>query len=177
MTVKNTEIQEHVRRIEAFVGLTDDRLDDPNLVDLLTQFYGMKIEFENFRSEMGLYRADIKEHSAENLSFREAVSLKIDGVMKYNEDLRTQIDKVLKEKEILYAELSILCLAIAGSRTNHHVRDDDQVSITTMYLADDAKLWWCTRMADQVSVEHPKIDLWELLEKELKDQFFPRNAG
>ncbi|KAH0725437.1 hypothetical protein KY284_001302 [Solanum tuberosum] len=67
---------------------------------------------------MGLYRADIKEQSTENLSFREVVSLQIDGMMKDNEDLRTQIDKVLKEKEILYAELSILCLAIAGSRTN-----------------------------------------------------------
>ncbi|KAH0633003.1 hypothetical protein KY284_035789 [Solanum tuberosum] len=58
-----------------------------------------------------------------------------------------------------------------------HVRDEDRVSITTIYLVDDAKLWWCTRMVEQVSVEHPKIDSWELLKKELKDQFFPRNAG
>ncbi|KAH0776453.1 hypothetical protein KY290_007864 [Solanum tuberosum] len=163
---------------------------------------------------MGLYRADIKEQSAENLSFREAGSLQIDGVMKDNDDLRTEIDKVLKEKEIIYAELSILRLAVTGSRTNReefskvkipepkafggtrsakklenflwdmeqyfiaaHVRDDDRVSITTMYLADDAKLWWRTRMAEQVSTERPKIDSWELLKKELKAQFFPRNAG
>ncbi|KAK4713390.1 hypothetical protein R3W88_019297 [Solanum pinnatisectum] len=137
----------------------------------------MDTKFENFRSEMGLYRADIKEQSAENLSFHEAVSLEIDSLMKDNLDLQTEINKVLKEKEILYAELSILHLAIFGSRTNReesskvkipepkafrgtrsakklenflwdmeqyfiaaHVRDEDKVSITTMYLADDAKL-------------------------------------
>ena len=32
-------------------------------------------------------------------------------------------------------------------------------------------------MVEQVSSERPKIDSWELLKKELKDQFFPRNAG
>lgn len=40
-----------------------------------------------------------------------------------------------------------------------HVRDEDMVSITTMYLTDDAILWWRTRMTEKVSVEHPKIDL------------------
>lgn len=38
--------------------------------------------------------------------------------MKGNRDVQTYFDKVLKEKEILYVELSILCFAIAGSRTN-----------------------------------------------------------
>ena len=57
------------------------------------------------------------------------------------------------------------------------VRDDDKVSITTMYLVKDAKLWWRTRMAEQVTVERPKIDLWELLKKELKDQIFPYSTG
>lgn len=42
--------------------------------------------------------------------------LQIDGVTKDNEELQTEIENLLKEKEILYAELSILRLSIAGSR-------------------------------------------------------------
>ena len=29
-----------------------------------------------------------------------------------------------------------------------HVPDDEMVSITSMYLSGDAKLWWCTWMGD-----------------------------
>lgn len=36
--VMNTEFWEIVRRVEAFVGITDEIMDDPTLVDLLTQF-------------------------------------------------------------------------------------------------------------------------------------------
>ncbi|XP_070003253.1 uncharacterized protein [Nicotiana sylvestris] len=57
------------------------------------------------------------------------------------------------------------------------VQDEDKVPITTMYLVDNAKLWWRTRVADDVSASRPKIDSWEGLKKELKDQFFPSNAG
>ena len=53
-----------------------------------------------------------------------------------------------------------------------HVHDDAKVSITTMHLADDAKLWWRTIMSEQVSTERRKIDSWELRKKQLKDQFF-----
>lgn len=58
----NVELHEHVRRIEAFIGLTDERWDDSNLVDLLTQILGIKIEFEKFLSDLDLYRADIDDH-------------------------------------------------------------------------------------------------------------------
>ncbi|XP_070002415.1 uncharacterized protein [Nicotiana sylvestris] len=57
------------------------------------------------------------------------------------------------------------------------VQDEDKVPITTMYLVDDAKLWWRTRVADDVSAGRPKIDSWEGLNKELKDQFFPSKGG
>lgn len=46
-----------------------------------------------------------------------------------------------------------------------HVHDDAKVSITTMHLADDAKLWWRTIMSEQVSTERRKIDSWELRKK------------
>lgn len=45
------------------------------------------------------------------------------------------------------------------------------VMITSMYLIRDAKLWWCTRMEDNANAGRPKIDTWDVLKKELKDQF------
>lgn len=57
-----------------------------------------------------------------------------------------------------------------------YMRDEDKVTITTIYLVDDAKLWWHTRIAADVSTGRPKIDFWKGLNKKLKDQFFPSNA-
>ena len=44
-----------------------------------------------------------------------------------------------------------------------------------MYLIDDAKLWWRTKVQD---IENGlcTIDLWEDLKRELRDQFFPENV-
>lgn len=44
-----------------------------------------------------------------------------------------------------------------------HVRDEDMVSITSIYLSNDAILWWHTRMTKKVSDERLKNDLWEIL--------------
>ena len=45
------------------------------------------------------------------------------------------------------------------------IPDNEKVTITSMYLSGDAKLWWRTRMADDASAN------WGTLKKELKDQF------
>ena len=52
----------------------------------------------------------------------------------------------------------------------------EQVTITTMYLTGDAKLWWRTRMSDDAAAGRPKIESWEILKKELKDRFLPTNT-
>ena len=57
------------------------------------------------------------------------------------------------------------------------VPDDEKVSLTSMYLVGDAKLWWRTRLNEDASANRPKIDTWEALKKELKDQFLPCNTG
>ncbi|KAH7838926.1 hypothetical protein Vadar_032804 [Vaccinium darrowii] len=55
-----------------------------------------------------------------------------------------------------------------------HVPEVERVTITAMYLTEDAKLWWRTRSEDEV---RPKIETWESLKKELKEQFLPCNAS
>ena len=52
----------------------------------------------------------------------------------------------------------------------------EQVTITTMYLTCNAKLWWRTRSSDNAAAGRPKIERWEILKKELKDQFLPTNT-
>ena len=42
--------------------------------------------------------------------------------------------------------------------TAARVPDADKLNITTMYLTGDAKIWWRTRNADDVSVGRPRID-------------------
>ena len=52
----------------------------------------------------------------------------------------------------------------------------EQVTITTMYFSGNAKLWWWTRSSDDAAVGRPKIERWEILKKELKNQFLPTNT-
>ncbi|XP_050365423.1 uncharacterized protein LOC126783937 [Argentina anserina] len=58
-----------------------------------------------------------------------------------------------------------------------HIPIHEQVSITSMYLAGDAKLWWRTRTQDDMNVGRPRIEEWNNLKKELKVQFLPCNAA
>ena len=58
-----------------------------------------------------------------------------------------------------------------------HVPDSEKVSITSMYLMRDAKLWWHTRVREDLEAGRPQVTEWETLKKEFKDQFLPMNAG
>ena len=52
---------------------------------------------------------------------------------------------------------------------------NEQVTIMSMYLFREAKLWWHTRTSDVATIGRPRINTWEILKKELKDQFLPMN--
>ena len=49
-----------------------------------------------------------------------------------------------------------------------HVPNEEMVSITSMYLFGDAKLWWCTRMGDDAESGRLQITTWETMKRELK---------
>ncbi|KAL0354294.1 UNVERIFIED_CONTAM: hypothetical protein Sangu_1010700 [Sesamum angustifolium] len=46
-----------------------------------------------------------------------------------------------------------------------------------MYLTGDAKLWWHTRLSDDANANRDKVETWNVLKKELKDQFLPCNTS
>jgi hypothetical protein len=57
------------------------------------------------------------------------------------------------------------------------VRLDEQVNIAVMYLTGDAKLWWRTRSKEDLNAGRPKVETWETLKRELKEQFLPNNTS
>ena len=61
--------------------------------------------------------------------------------------------------------------------TTARVPETDKLNITIMYLTGDAKLWWRTRNADDVSAGRTRIDTWDKLMKEMCDQFLHSNAS
>ena len=60
-------------------------------------------------------------------------------------------------------------------KTTPAYTNDIKVTVATMHLMDDAKLWWCSKVQD---IENGlcTIDSWEDLKRELRDQFFPENV-
>ncbi|KAL0406151.1 UNVERIFIED_CONTAM: hypothetical protein Slati_3929000 [Sesamum latifolium] len=57
------------------------------------------------------------------------------------------------------------------------VPNAEKVSITNMYLNGDVKLWWRSRLSDDASTNRERIETWDVLKKELKDQFLPYNTS
>ena len=56
------------------------------------------------------------------------------------------------------------------------VPDQEMVMINSMFLLGDAKLWQRTYVEDDTDAGRGKIDSWEALKKELKDQFLPTHT-
>ncbi|CAA0819377.1 Unknown protein, partial [Striga hermonthica] len=56
------------------------------------------------------------------------------------------------------------------------VLDDEKVSIASMFLSGDAKLWWRARASDDVSANREGIKTWDVMKRELRDQFLPCNT-
>ena len=48
------------------------------------------------------------------------------------------------------------------------VPDQEKVTITSMYLLGDTKIWWRTHVEDDADASRMKIDSWDALKKELK---------
>lgn len=57
------------------------------------------------------------------------------------------------------------------------IPNGEKVNITSMYLAGDAKLWWRARQSDDASANRERVETWDALKKELKDQFLPSNTS
>ncbi|KAA0061383.1 uncharacterized protein E5676_scaffold692G00720 [Cucumis melo var. makuwa] len=55
------------------------------------------------------------------------------------------------------------------------VTEEAKVTLATMHLSEDAKLWWSSQYVD-MQEGRCTIDTWDALKKELCSQFFPENV-
>ena len=198
--VKNAKLWELARKIEAFVGFIDDTLGDPSFVDMSTQIIDLRLNAEKVQGEIGVQRQNVDNHITEILNFRTTTTQQLEGLQKENENLRAEIVVLCRAVATLSSnrvesykvkipepkafsgarsanELEIIIWDIEQHFTVARVPDADKLNITTMYLTGDAKLWWRTRNADDVSAVRPRIDTWDKVIKEMRDQFLPSNAS
>ena len=56
------------------------------------------------------------------------------------------------------------------------ISEESKVIIATMYLIGDSKLWWRTKVNDMNNQRY-KIETWSNLKREIKSQFYPKNAN
>ena len=80
MMVTDAKLREIVRRVEAFVEITNERMDDTVLVDLLTHITNLRLDADKVWDEVRVYQRDVDEHMAENLKFREAMMVQFEGL-------------------------------------------------------------------------------------------------
>ncbi|KAH0716604.1 hypothetical protein KY290_012883 [Solanum tuberosum] len=143
--------------------------DDPTLVDLVRKIIGLRLELERFRSEISLYRADIEEHMTETFNFRGSTHEESSKV------------RILEPKAFGGArrakDMENFIWDMEKYFTAGRVPEMDKLNITTMYLTDDAKLWWMIWNEEYESADRPRIDNWTKLKKEMRDQFLPSKAS
>ncbi|TYJ95701.1 uncharacterized protein E5676_scaffold726G00310 [Cucumis melo var. makuwa] len=60
-------------------------------------------------------------------------------------------------------------------KVTNTVTEEAKVTLATMYLCEDAKLWWRSRYMD-IQEGRCTIDTWDVLKKELHSEFFPENV-
>ncbi|XP_069144447.1 uncharacterized protein [Solanum lycopersicum] len=160
--VKNAELRELAKKIESFVGFTEDILADPTFVDLFTQIIELRVDAEKVQGEIGGYR----QNAVATLSSTRVESTKV----KIQDPKAFSGARSAKELENFIWDMEQYFTAAK-------VPNADKLNITTMYLSGDAKLSWRTRNAEHVSADHPRIDTWDKIIKEMCDQFLPSNAS
>ncbi|KAA0051361.1 uncharacterized protein E6C27_scaffold55G00850 [Cucumis melo var. makuwa] len=102
-----------------------------------------------------------------------------------SEDFRATLDVVRNEIADVNARLSLTIDAKALEnyifdleqyfRATNTVTEEAKVTLATMHLSEDAKLWWRSRFVD-IQEGRCTIDTWDTLKRELRSQFFPENV-
>ncbi|KAA0068071.1 uncharacterized protein E5676_scaffold1185G00090 [Cucumis melo var. makuwa] len=64
---------------------------------------------------------------------------------------------------------------MSNSGTTNTVTEEAKVTLATMHLSEDAKLWWRFRYVD-MQEGRCTIDTWDALKRELRLQFFLENV-
>ena len=159
-------VEHSVREIQGQRSLLETH--DKFFVD---KFVGLKVEIQSLMDD---FRGTLQSYGEDIAVLKKAVSQGCSSSFVAPPKFRVLEPKVFncnrnaKELENFLQDMEQFFKAA-------HVPDSEKVSITSLYLTSDAKLWWRTRIEGDAESGKPQITTWETLKNELKDQFIPTN--
>ncbi|RWR91973.1 hypothetical protein CKAN_02116100 [Cinnamomum micranthum f. kanehirae] len=161
-------IADHITHGPKIVVLTEkvESLEMP-LAEVVAQIEELKV---NMQSTTDFFKEQMETFSDELILFKRAI--RTTGSLTENRRVKVPEPKPFagtrnaKEQENFLWDMEQYFAAA-------HILIEERVTITSMYLSGDAKLWWRTRVDDDLSAGRTPITTWESLRKELKRQFLP----
>ncbi|KAG6506505.1 hypothetical protein ZIOFF_031829 [Zingiber officinale] len=170
------ELRERLSVVEALLGAVPDGEDVCDLVARVLNLEGSLLHIqESLMEEMAQIRKNNEDLRYEIIVLRRAMASSSEAVpqrplVRVPEPKSFGGTRSAKELENFLWDMEQYFVAAK-------VPETEKVTISSMYLIGDAKLWWRTRMVDDANAGRQKIDTWDRLKKEMKDQFLPGNTS
>ncbi|KAG6480490.1 hypothetical protein ZIOFF_063990 [Zingiber officinale] len=170
------ELRERLSVVEALLGAVPDGEDICDLVARVLNLEGSLLHIqESLMEEMAQIRKNNEDLRYEIIVLRRAMASSPEAVpqrplVRVPEPKSFGGTRSAKELENFLWDMEQYFVAAK-------VPETEKVTISSMYLIGDAKLWWRTRMVDDANAGRQKIDTWDRLKKEMKDQFLPGNTS
>lgn len=82
--VMNAELRETVCKVGAFVRITNEVMEYPTLVDILTQIVNLRMDNDKIHSDADVFQGFVDEHMDETLNFREVTKAQLESLHKGN---------------------------------------------------------------------------------------------
>ncbi|KAA0062590.1 polyprotein [Cucumis melo var. makuwa] len=180
------EIAEKTDMIDVVVG----RVEGLPIQELLARVdtleeNGRTTNYEYGNSSSG-FVAHMKKRVNELVSFQKTLLEMINGM---SEDFRATLDVIINESQIVkITKPKPFCGARNAKTLENYIFDLEQyframntvtekakLTLATMHLSEDAKLWWRSRYVD-MQEGHCTIDTSDTLKKEQRSQFFPEKC-
>ncbi|KAA0035831.1 uncharacterized protein E6C27_scaffold403G001310 [Cucumis melo var. makuwa] len=162
-------------RSSGFVAHIEERVNelDSSQKMLLKIITGMS---EDFRATLDVVRNEIEDvNIGINLTMRAmANQVLVGGAVPVTKVKVPEPKPFCGVKDAKALENFIFDLEQYFKATNI-VTEEAKVTLATMHLCEDAKLWWRSRYMD-IQKGRCTINTWDVLKKELRSQFFPKNV-
>ncbi|KAG6522526.1 hypothetical protein ZIOFF_019666 [Zingiber officinale] len=170
------ELRERLSSVEAVLGAVPDGEDVCDLVARVLNLEASLLHIqESLMEEMAQIRKNNEDLRYEIIVLRRAMASSSEAVpqrplVRVPKPKSFRGTRSAKELENFLWDMEQYFVAAK-------VPETEKVTISSMYLIGDAKLWWRTRMVDDANAGRQKIDTWDRLKKEMKDQFLPGNTS
>ncbi|KAA0066694.1 uncharacterized protein E5676_scaffold384G00210 [Cucumis melo var. makuwa] len=172
------EVSDSIRYLESRLDEISEKTD---AIDAVAGRVEATVNYERGDSSSG-FAAHMEERVSELDSSQKTL---LEMINDMSEDFRVTLDVVRNEIADVNIRLSLRMRAMANqvpiegavpvTKATNTVTKEAKVTLATMYLCEDAKLWWRSRYMD-IQEGRCTIDTWDVLKKELHSQFFPENV-